>query len=277
MHRLFPIVLSIFLACAFSLSGAVLGSADAFADETLPKMSVVLERMSQALGGPRGGLRILEKADEVDFVFHRVVRDAQSRHDIEAEHRLVRTGGKERLRLDVRVSGDEGIDSASLIDGASAWVIAEGERHEANVGALRSRLSEFAPHRLFSAPLTLATDGKGFLGDAALRLSREETEGGARLILSGGGENSTVRIVLSATTYRPLEVAFRSLSGDVAYHYEDYREVAPGLILPFVREFHRKGLRVSRTTVRRLILHVRSNGGLFSPETTKLPALPKGP
>jgi len=272
-----PTLRGLILAASVFLCGGLVTPSAAVAEEPVPKLSVLVERLGQSLGGPSGGLQVLKRAPEVDFVFHRVARDAQSRQDIEAEHRLVRLAKGQRLRLDVRVKGDDGIDSASVIDGSRSWVIAEGERHEADVPALRSRLSEFAPERLFSVPLTLATKGADLLGDAALEVSRERGDSGDRFILRGGTEDAPVRIELSATTYRPLAVAFRSLSGDVVYRYEDYREVAPGLILPFVREFHRNGLRVSRTTVRRLGLKARSVGDLFLPESTELRPLPKGP
>jgi hypothetical protein len=273
MARFSPFIFGFLLL----LLGATLWPADARAEPDLPKMKVVVERLSQSLGGPKGGLRLLEKSAELDFIFHRSVRDSLSRETVEADHRLVRKQGGVRLRLDVRVGGDDGIDSASVIDGEQAWVIAEGERHEADAGALRSRLSEFAPERLFSVPLTLALEGRELLAGADLQISRERDKAGDRLILRGGeGDSSGVRIVLDGTTYRPIEVAFRSLSGDVVYRYEDYREVAPGLILPFVREFHRNGIRVSRTTVRRFDLHVASTGDLFSPQNTALPKLPKG-
>jgi hypothetical protein len=277
MIRLIPSLCGLILAASVVLCGVVLSSPEAVAGESVPKLSLLVERLGQSLGGPRGGLQVLKRAPEIDFVFHRVVRDAQSRQDIEAEHRLLRLGNGDRLRLDVRVKGDDGIDSASVIAGSEAWVVAEGERHEAEAPAMRSRLAEFAPERLFSVPLTLATEAAALIGDAALEVSREGGELGDRFVLRGGNEDSPVRIELSAATYRPLLIAFRSLSGDVVYHYEDYREVAPGLILPFVRELHRNGLRVSRTTVRRLGLKARSAGDLFLPGSTQLTPLPKGP
>jgi len=264
----------LFLVFLLPLTG---GSGDAWAAPETPKMKVVVERLGQSLGGPRGGLALLERSKELDFVFDRTVRDSLSRQTVEASHRLVRTQSGDRIRLDVRVKGEEGIDSASIIDGTAGWVVADGERHEADAAALRSRLIEFAPERLFSVPLTLAAEGSDILGGAALELSRERIDGKNRLVLSGGGgESPSTRIVLDAEDYRPLEVAFRSLSGDLVYRYEDYREVVPGLVLPFVREFYRNGLRVSRTTVRRFGLSVSSESSLFAPDSTTLPKLPRG-
>jgi len=277
MTRFVPALHGLILAASVLLCGLLLSSTEVMAKESVPKLSLLVERLGKSLGGPSGGMQVLKKASEVDFVFHRVARDAQSRQDIEAEHRLLRLAKGERLRLDVRLKGDDGIDSASVIDGSNSWVIAEGERHEAEEAVLRSRLGEFAPERLFSVPLTLATEGADLIGDADLKVSREQSDSGDRFILRGGSEDSPVRIELSATTYRPLLVAFRSLSGDVVYRYEDYREVAPGLILPFVREFHRNGLRVSRTTVRRLGLKARAVDDLFQADSTQLRSLPKGP
>lgn len=273
MHRLLPSSLLLLLV---SLTAPQLAS-PALADEAVPTLKVVAQRLSQALGGEKGGFKVLEKSKELDFVFHRTVRNSKSRKTVRAEHRFVRTGGGVRLRLDVRVSGKGGVDSASVVDGEASWVLTGGKRQDADTAALRSRLTEFAPERLFSVPLTLAVEGKEMLIDADLELQREEIDGEERLVLSGEGEDGgTTRIVLDAESYRPVEVAFRSLSGDLVYRYDDYREVSEGLVLPFVREFHRNGIRISRMEVRRLGLHVPTEGDLFDPAVTKLPALPKG-
>ena len=262
------------LFVSLSLFGVTKG---ARAEPTLPTVEAVVEGLSKSLGGKRGGLEVLERSDGLDFVFDRTVRDSLSRTTMEASHRLVRTDGGSRLRLDVRVSGDDGVDSAAIVVGQEAWVVAEGERHEADADALKSRLVEFAPERLFSVPLTLAADGATILGDAVLTLRLEKVEGKDRLLLLGEGKDgSTTRILLERSTYRPVEVAFRSLSGDLVYRYDDYREVTPGLVIPFVREFYRNEIRVSRTSVRRFGLKVPNPDPLFSPEARDLPKLPKG-
>jgi hypothetical protein len=268
-HYILPV-----LVLSLSLVGLTQGVR---AEPALPTVKVVIDGLSKSLGGKKGGLAALERSDELDFVFDRTVRDSLSRTTIEASHRLVRVDRGSRLRLDVRVSGDKGVDSAAIVVGQEAWVVAEGERHEADADALKSRLVEFAPERLFSVPLTLAAEGASILGDAALTLRLEKGEDKDRLLLLGEGKDgSTTRILLERSTYRPVEVAFRSLSGDLVYRYDDYREISPGLVIPFVREFYRNEIRVSRTSVRRFVLKLPNPDALFSPEARDLPKLPKG-
>ena len=272
-HLELPLLLGtlVLVLATVSLPRAAVAQADT------PKLGVVAQRVSQALGGPRGGLSQIDRARELDFVFVREVRDSWSHKPIVASHRLLRMQGGTRLRLDVRVSGEEGVDSASVIDGSSAWVLAEDEKHDADPAALRSRLAEFRPERLFAVPLSLAEGARDVLFEASLRVTRRSPEEGGQLVLVGEGtDGGDTRIVLDAN-YRPVEVAFRSLSGPVVYRYDDYREVAPGLIIPFIREFHRNGKRVERTTVRRFWLHARTSGDLFNPDKVKLGPLPQGP
>ncbi len=267
----------VLLATLLFVLATLLSPSTAVAQADTPKLGVVAQRVSQALGGQRGGMAQLERAGELDFVFVREVRDSWSRKPIVASHRLLRMRGGAQLRLDVRVSGDEGVDSASVIDDSAAWVLAEDEKHDADPAALRSRLAEFSPERLFAVPLSLADGARDLLFEVSLRVTRQSPENGGQLVLVGEGDDAgDTRIVLDAN-YRPVEVAFRSLSGPVIYRYDDYREVAPGLIIPFIREFHRNGKRVERTTVRRFWLHARTSGDLFNPEKVKLGPLPQGP
>ena len=267
----------VLLATLVLVLATLLSPRAAVAQADTPKLGVVAQRVSQALGGQRGGMAQIDRARELDFVFVREVRDSWSHKTVVANHRLLLMKGGTRLRLDVRVNGDEGVDSASVIDGSSAWVLAEDEKHDADPGALRSRLAEFSPERLFAVPLSLADGARDVLFEANLRVTRRSPEDGGQLVLVGEGTDAgDTRIVLDAN-YRPVEVAFRSLSGPVMYRYDDYREVAPGLIIPFIREFHRNGKRVERTTVRRFWLHARTSGDLFNPEKVKLGPLPQGP
>lgn len=249
-------------------------TAQAQAGPAAPEIGVLIERISMALGGGRGGARTLDNAPELHFVFDRTVRDSTTRKEWTATHSyVVASGGKQR-RLDLRVAGDKGVDSAAVVDGDDAWLIVDGELHELEPAAADARMREFTPARLFSVPLALAAEGRQILGDAALEVAARVDEGGkARFILVGGEGDDSVRLEVDARTYLPLEVAFKSPSGDVAYRYGRYKEVSKGLVIPFEREFHRGGILISRTSVTRFKLQAPKTDALFDRSRLSLPAL----
>lgn len=236
------------LLCVLAASGPSLGAPPA-----APEIGVLIERISRALGGPDGGRAVLEAEAELEFVFRRTVRDAITTKELTADHRyVVARGGR---RLDIRMVKGDGTDSAVVVEGEEAWVISGGALHEADASLVLPRLEEFSPSRIFSVPLALATEGRQILGDAELAVvGRVDDHGKSRFILVGQDEAGveTARLEVDARTYRPIEVAFRSPSGEVVYRYDDYREIAPGLVVPFSREFLRNGNRVSRTDISRL-------------------------
>lgn len=254
--------------------------ATALAGPAAPEIGVLIGRISQALGGPDGGAPVLEKQKEIDFLFRRTVRDAVTTKELTADHRFVRLERGNRLRLDIRMVDGDGKDSAAVVDGDGAWLIVKGDKHDAEADVVAGRLTEFSPERLFSVPLALASEGKQILGDAALSVvGRVDDKGKGRFILVGTDAegNETARLEVDAHTYQPLEVAFRSPSGEVVYRYGDYREITDGLIVPFEREFLRNGIRISRTVVKRLSLRVPDDPDRFDAGKRALPKLKMGP
>lgn len=264
----------------FLLLLAPLLPATGHAGPAAPEIGVLIGRISQALGGPDGGAPVLEGQSSIDFLFRRTVRDAVTTKELTADHRYVSLDAGERLRLDIRMVDGDGKDSAAVVDGDSAWLIVQGDKHDAEVDVVSGRLTEFSPDRLFSVPLALASEGEQILGDAALSVvGRVDDRGKGRFILLGTDAegNETARLEVDAHTYQPLEVAFRSLSGEVVYRYADYRQITEGLIVPFEREFLRNGIRISRTEVKRLALRVPDDPDRFDPGNRHLPKLKMGP
>ncbi len=257
----------------------LLVAAPTSAGPAAPEMSVLIERISRALGGPQGGGAVLEAERELEFVFDRTIRDSVTRKELTARHRYV-VAGADRIRLDIRIRKGDGQDSAVVLDGDDAWVVADGAAHDADASTVRTRLGEFAPGRLFSVPLALATDGRQILGDAALSVAgRVDDAGQSRFILVGQDADGkeTARLEVDARNYLPLEVAFASRSGEVVYRYGDYREVADGLVVPFEREFLRNGIRVSRTIVHRLGFRTSEDPARFDRSVVSLKKLKSSP
>jgi len=261
---------------ALALAWVLLLPAQAGSAPPAPEISVLIERISLALGGSEGGREVLESQNELDFVFRRTVRDSITTRELTADHRLVMRRSDGQLRLDIRMVEGSGKDSAAVVDGDAAWVLVGGALHEAEADVVEGQLREFSPARLFSVPLALASEGRQILGDAALTVAgRVDDRGKARFILVGldASGMETARLEVDARSYRPLEVAFRSPSGEVVYRYGDYREVAEGLIVPFEREFLRNGIRISRTEVYRLGLRIPADARRFDREERDLPKL----
>jgi hypothetical protein len=245
-----------------------------------PEVDVLIERVSLALGGESGGSRVLEKVKVIDFVYRRSVKESSSGRKVTARHRFLRVTSDGRARLDIRIDEGKGKNSATILKDGAAYLLVDEAVHEVPVGAVESRLSEFSPARLFSVPLALAADGPQMLGDAALTLAGRVNEGGhSRFILVGTGSDGkeTARLEIDARSYRPVEVAFRSAGGDIVYRYDDYREVKPGLVLPFRREFIRNGILLSTTEVLRLEIDGKLDVSAFDTSRADLAALPGKP
>lgn len=245
-----------------------------------PEVDVLIERVSLALGGERGGARVLEKAGVIDFTYRRSVKESSSGRKVTALHRFLRVSKGSRTRLDIRIGSGKGKDSATILTDGGAFLLVDEAVHEVAVGAVENRLSEFSPERLFSVPLALAADGPQMLGDAALTLAGRVSEGGrSRFILVGTGSDGkeTARIEIDARSYRPVEVAFRSAGGDIVYRYADYRELKPGLVLPFRREFIRNGILLSTMEVLRFEIDGKVDVSAFDVSESDLGSLPGVP
>jgi len=241
-----------------------------------PTLDALVGRISMSLGGPNGGAKIVDGAPAIELVFRRTLKDSHSRDEITADHRYVESG--ERRRLDVRVIEGDGKDSAAVI-GDGSWLIVDGAVHEVEPSAVSAQLGEFDPRRLWSVPFALASEGREILQAASLEVEgRHETDAGfAYLLLVGRNEEGeeTSRVEVDAETYHPTKVQFLSSSGQVEYRYGDYRRVADGLLVPFVREFHRNGTRISRTEVTRFkLVAPKDEAKLFDRAVTKLAPLP---
>jgi hypothetical protein len=276
MHHLSarPVFAAVLFLALFDVAVAVAQPRD------VPPLSALTERISMALGGADGGRKVLEAAEEYEFVYRRTLREVLSDDEITADHRYVSEASGARARLDIRILRGDGVDSSTLLDGAKAHLIVEDKAHVVKVESVRNRLREFGPDRLFSVPLALAADGRRILGETDLSVQQKLVDKGApRLVLVAIDEQGveTARLEVDARNYRPISVSFRSPAGLIAYRYGDYREVAPGLIVPFEREFSRNGRTVSVTQVIRFRLKVPQDAARYDPSVTSLAPIPKVP
>lgn len=237
-----------------------------------PPLDALVGRISMSLGGPSGGSKVLDDAPGVEMVFRRTVRESHSSKELTADHRYVESKG--RIRVDVRMVEGDGKDSAMVLDTEEGWLLADGGLHPIDRGALIAQLGEFDPRRLWSVPFALASEGRQILQAASLEVEgRVKDDEGDRIVMVGRDEEGeeTSRVEVDAANYRPTRVQFLSSSGRVEYRYADWREAAPGLIVPFLREFYRNGTRLSRTRVVALELRApQSAARLFDRDETGL-------
>ena len=253
-------------------------SSYARAADTLPSLDDAVARMRAALGGgPQHG--VLKDGTELDFAFRRTVRDVITGKVLTADHRyLVKENGA-NLRLDIRLVEGDGVDSATVVRGDRSWLFTSAGRHDVAPEIARSRIAEFAPEHLFSVPLAIAADAEGLVADASMAvLGYVEDKAGRRLVLTGRDEDGVerARLELDATTWLLVGVSFISPGGHVIYRYGDYREVAPGLVLPFRREFLRNGQNQSTITVDWLRLQPGAEAGVFDPDVGTLRPIKPG-
>lgn len=242
-----------------------------------PSVEETIESISAALGGEAAGGEVLASAPGLDFVFERTVRVSHSNEELKVLHRYQRARETGRRRLDIRMLDGDGTDSATVITDSAAWLVVDGERIDVDAAAAGTRLKEFSPELLFSVPLALAADGHKLLGGANLVISEgQDAEGAPAWLLVSREDDGAerARLVVGREDFLPRSVAFRSPAGNVEFLYADYRQLAPGLRLPFRREFRRNGVRISATRVLRFVLEPVASVQDFDPGVLELPTVP---
>lgn len=227
--------------------------AEAPVDPTDPEALVA--RAQAAMGGPEGGPSALTALPGYKLTYRMKVHDTRLGKSYTADHVYERTpDGATRLEVDL-VEGS-GEDSVAYAGAEQAWVQVDGVKTEFQPAEVLGRVDDFSPESLFQVPLDLAGRGmESFPEELRPRLEAgpfRDDEGRERIRIRGidtaGVEQLTV--VLHTGTGRPTMASFRSVAGDIEYHFDDYREVAPGLVLPFVRVFVRNGVVLSELSVK---------------------------
>lgn len=232
----------------------------------LPDARAVLRDAVKAHGGERGGLDLVETAATVSLAYEREIAIDQGR--LLAANRYSRLG--EALRLEVEILEGVGTDSTTVVTSSNqAWVVAGGEPTPRDVARTREVLAGFAPESLLEIPLGLARDVDQAAAWEDLRVaSAEVLEGVDCWRLEPAGGPPTVEGLVTAWFDQDrghlVGARWRTPGGELEFLFSDYREVAPGVVVPFKTALLRNGRPVEKVRLLQLLLDVPIEPGVFA-------------
>ncbi|MCK6505425.1 hypothetical protein L6R53_18835 [Myxococcota bacterium] len=234
--------------------------------DRLPDARAVLREAVKAHGGERGGLDLVEVASTVTLVFEREVAIDQGR--LVAANRYYRLG--DALRLEVEILEGAGTDSTTIVTtGNEGWVVAGGEPTPRDVARTREVLARFAPDSLLEIPLGFARDVAVAAAWDDLRVAGPEPRHGtACWRLEPAGGNPAVEGLVAAWFAQRgghlIAARWRSPNGELDFDFADYREVVPGVVVPFRTSITRNGRPVEQVRLLQLLLDTPLEPGMFA-------------
>ncbi len=217
-----------------------------------------------AHGGAAGGLALLDKAQNVTFQFDREVEVEGA--PVVARHVYRKSG--DALRLDVRIQKGEGTDSTTVVaaDGG-AWVKTDGRSVPRDTERSRDIVGRFAPDQLLRIALGVAADIETAAAWRELVVMGPEGDDLVVLHPVGGPAGGLVEVAFSRTDHRLRRVTMEDAGKTVVYSFSDYREIAPGLVVPQKSATRRDGTVVETIQVIGLDASTAIPASLFSPES----------
>jgi len=216
--------------------------------------AALVARAQEAMGGAEGGHVALAALPGYRLTYRMEAHDTLLGKSYTADHVFERSLDG-ATRLEVKLLKGSGEDSVAYAGAEEAWVQVDGTRNEFTPEEVLGRVDDFAPESLFQVPLDIATRGlESFPEELRSRLVVDAPAEGAqknRVLIRGidtaGVEQLT--LTLHTGTGRPTRATFLSVAGQIEYHFDDYREVAPQVVIPFRRTFLRNGVLLSDLTV----------------------------
>jgi len=222
----------------------------------------VLAAAVAAHGGVAGGLKLLESSTIQTFQF---VREVPSDGGVLKAKHVYRQSGN-ALRLDVAVQRGEGVDSTTVVspDGG-AWVTSANQTVPRDTERTREILRRFAPDQLLRVALGVAGDIE--TAGAWRSLQVVGPEGDDLLILrpSDGPTGGLVEVTFSRTDHRLRRLVLEEGGHRTEFFFDDYREVAAGLVVPHECETQRDGQLVEGIQVLGLDVATPIPASLFAP------------
>lgn len=232
----------------------------------LPSARGVLRAAIKAHGGGRGGIEIVEQATAITMSFERrlSVDDGQ----LVALNEYARLG--DAVRLGVEITEGVGTNSATIITPENrAWVVVDGEPLARDVARTREVLARFAPESILAVPLGLARD----IAEAAAWQDLETTAiealaGRDQLRLQprtrSAAKEGLVAAWFDAESNRLSQVQWQSPAGLLTFGFDDYGEVAPGLVVPFHSTVVRDARPVESIQITEFTLEPELSADLFA-------------
>jgi hypothetical protein len=187
---------------------------------------VWLERARTAHGGPSGGAAAIARAGAVHFAFVRTVELAGK--PVAVHHDYWREGASRRLVVDTSGAAQ---DSLAVATGSGAWIRAGGQVQARDIGITIGMVDAFAPESVLTVALEAARllDGS----ETTTFRSLEGAESGLRF--GSGSDESDLGLSfvdLDPVTARLARVRYVSEAGPITFELSDWRQVAPGVLVP---------------------------------------------
>ncbi|MBA2322061.1 MAG: hypothetical protein H0V89_13005 [Deltaproteobacteria bacterium] len=217
--------------------------------EVDPEVAKILDRAVAAHGGPSGGAGVVQRASSVRFEYER-----QLEGGLRVRHVYARRGADEALQ--VRVVEGSGIDSETRLVSGSAW-LQTGRDAFATQDAQRAKelLAQASPQGII--PFVLVFGAAADTRSEFTRLERgENVEVGAvqaeSLRFEGDRSTGPMTLAVDPKTGLVRQVSFED--GDLVHQFDDYAEVAKGLVSPRKITTWKEGKLVETTLVSTLVL-----------------------
>jgi hypothetical protein len=191
--------------------------------------SRILEAAVKAHGGAPGGLAVVQKAEAVKFEFRRTVPGGPTVKHVYAER------GSDRF-LEVVIEKGTGTSSKSGVAQGKGWLaVGTGAATLQDSGQTASELDRFAPEAVLAFPLGFASavaERKEF--QSLVPAADEQVDGQACDVLryDGGRAGTPLTLYVDEGDHRIRKVVFGSDAGDVIHEFSDWKELAPGVVLP---------------------------------------------
>ncbi len=238
-------------------------SAEATSRRSRREADGVLAAAVVAHGGVAGGLAAIEKATNVTFQFVREV--PVDGGTLKAKH-VYRHSSDDGWRLDVRVQKGSGVDSTTVVapDGG-AWVVTDGQTVPRDPARTKEIVGRFAPDQLLRVALGVAADIESATAWRELRVVGPEGDDLVVLRPEGGPVGGLVEVAFARTDHRLRRLTLRDHGRETVYFFDDYREIAPGIVVPHESEVQRDGELVDSVQVLGLDIQNPIPASLFKP------------
>jgi hypothetical protein len=219
------------------------------ATEQDPEVARILAQAVVAHGGAAGGLAVVEHASTVRFEYERELEDG-----LKVRHTWLRRGSDRSLS--VKILAGSGIDSETRLVGGSAWLQTGKDPFSAQDAARAAELLEQAsPSGII--PFVLVFPAAAGSRSEFARLERGEPaaiDGRPCTALRFEGDRASGPMTLDIDTQSGFVRRVSFEDGDLVHQFDDYAEVAPGLVAPKRIRTWREGKLVETTTVSALVL-----------------------
>jgi hypothetical protein len=192
--------------------------------------AALLAAAVDAHGGADGGLPRVQAADNVLFRYRRLVPGGPTVLQTYAER------GADRY-LDVVIESGEGTASRSGVVGGKAWLSQAGAGAVTeDLAQTTEQLDRFSPEKVLSFPLGFARSAADRREFQSLEADGTTTVDGLAcdvLRFPGDGAVPPMAMAIATTDHRVRRITFASDAGNVTHEFSDWREAAPGVVVPF--------------------------------------------